>query len=317
MDVADIISEFGAYYINQGQNMSRIVKILNQKSVTENAFTTVVTDDTKWTASESTITRLLQPFQKDWTPLGDVGFKPVSIEQYPFKMDFEDTPDDLEPTWLGFLADGDLDRTQWPFVRWLIEVHLLPQIQEDYELNEIFGGVYAAPTAGTPGAAGTGMNGIKQIRNAHITDGKIVPITIGALETTPEAFVEQIEEFSDLINIRYAMQNMELNMSTTLAKRYRRGYRKLYGKDTDFDGVKSSVEDTNLTVVGKPSHEGSDIIWCTPKSNAVRLLKKKQNMNRVRVETAKRAVQIFTDFYSGIGFVIPQIVFTNDSELPV
>ncbi|AWW32433.1 hypothetical protein DN752_21060 [Echinicola strongylocentroti] len=317
MDVQDIITEFGAYYINQGQNLSRLVKILNEKSVTENAFTTVVTDDTLYRGGKSTIGRLLQPFQKGWTPIGNVGFTPIAIPQYPFKMDHEEYPDDLEATWLGFLADESLNRSEWPFIRWLVEVHLLPQIKEDYELNEIFSGVYVAPTPGTAGAAGTAMNGIKEIRNTHISDGRITPITIGALETDPQAFVEQIESFSDQINTRYWMQNMELNMSQTLAKRYRRGYRKLYGKDTDFDGVKSSVEDTNIMVVGKPSHEGSDIIWCTPKSNAIRLLKKSQNMNRVRIETAKREVSIFTDFYSGIGFLIPEIVFTNDSELPV
>lgn len=315
MNVADIITEFGAYYINQGQNKKNLVKILNEKSITEQAFTTVVTDDTLWRGAQSTIDRLLQPFQKGWTPIGTVGFTPIEIEQYPFKMDYEDYPDDLEAAWLGFLADGNLDRREWPFVRWVIETHLLPKIKEEYELNEIFAGVRTAVTPGTPGAAGTAMNGIKFIRNKHIDDGRITPITTGALETVPEAFVEQIEAFCDAINTRYWMQNMELNMSQTLQRRYARGYRALYGKDTDFNGVKTTVDNTNISIVGKPSHNGSDIIWTTPKSNAIRLMKKSQNMDRVRIETQKRQVQIFTDFYSGIGFLIPEIVFTNDLEL--
>lgn len=315
MNVADIITEFGAYYINQGQNMSRLVKILNEKSVTEQAFTTVVTDDTRWRGAQSTIDRLLQPFQKGWTPLGTTGFTPIEIEQFPFKMDYEDYPDELEATWLGFLADGNLDRREWPFVRWVVEVHLLPKIKEDYELNEIFAGVRVAPTPGNAGAAGTGMNGIKYLRNLYIGNGRITPINTGSLATDPSDFVDQIEEFCDMINTRYWMQNMELNMSQTLARRYARGHRAKYGKDNDFTGVKTTVEGTNITVVGRPSHNGSDIIWATPKNNAVRLLKKSQNMDRVRIETQKRQVQIFTDFYSGIGFLIPEIVFTNDLEI--
>jgi len=316
MNVADIVTEFDAYYINSGQNMARLIQILNEKSITEECFTTVITDDTKWKAAQSEVSRLLQPFQKAWTPLGTVSFKPVSIDQFPFKMDFEDYPDELEATWLGFLADGNLDRSVWPFIRWLTETHILPKIKEDYELNEIFSGVQDDPTPGTAGAISTAMNGIKQVRNFWISESRISPIATGALATDPSAFVSQIEDFADAINTKYWMQNMELNMSQTLAKRYRRGYRSLYGKDTDFNGIKTTVEDTNLVIKGLPSHEGSNIIWCTPKSNAIRLMKKSQNMERVRVETAKRQIHLFTDFYSGIGFAIPEIVFTNNLELP-
>lgn len=45
----------------------------------------------------------------------------------------------------------------------LVEGHLYARMDEDYELNEIFFGKLAAPTPGTPGAAGTGMDGIRTI----------------------------------------------------------------------------------------------------------------------------------------------------------
>jgi hypothetical protein len=44
------------------------------------------------------------------------------------------------------------------------------------------------------------------------------------------------------------------------------------------------------------------VIWCTPKANAVRLVKKSQNMNTVRIENVDRKVKLYTDFWSGIGF---------------
>lgn len=317
MIVADIITEFGAYYLKEGQNTQRLVKQLNEASETEQAFTTVVTDETLWRGSESTISRLLQPFQKAWTPTGEVTFTPVEIRQYPFKMDFQDHPDDLEATWLGFLASENLDRKTWPFVRWLVETHLIPKIKEDYEMNEIFAGELAAVTPGTPGAAGIAMNGIKFIRNAHIDDTRITPITLGALATDPATFVDQIEDFADQINKKYWNQTMDLNMSRTNARRFYRGMRAKYGKDTDFDGVRMQVDGTNLFVRGLASHEGSDIIWTTPKTNAVRLMKKNQNMNRVQIENVDRQVKIYTDFYSGIGFIIPEIVFTNELEVNV
>lgn len=315
MDVSAIVTEFGAYYIKGGQNETRLVKKLYEKSLTEQAFTTIVTDETKWRGSEAVISRLLQPFQKAWTPVGAVSFTPIDIDAFKLKMDFEDYPDDLEATWLGFLADEKLDRKEWPFVRWLVEQHIIPKMQEDYELNEIFAGVYAAPTAGTAGGAGTAMNGIKFIRNAHIDAGRIEPILTGALETDPLDFVDQMEAFADSINTKYWNAPMDLNLAQQLERRFVRGMERKYGRNLDYKGAGSKIEGTNITLVGRPSMNGSDIIWATQKSNAVRLVKKSQNMNQVRIENVDRKVKLYTDFWTGIGFLIPEIVFTNDLEL--
>jgi len=315
MDVAAIVAEFGAYYINQGQNATRLVKKLYEKSMTEEAFTTVVTDETKWRGGESTITRLLQPFQKTWTPTGTFSAKPIEIDAFKLKLDFEDYPDDLEATWLGFLADANLDRKEWPIVRWLVEEHILPRMNQDFEINEIFNGVYAAPTTGTAGAGGTAMNGIKTIRNGHIADGRIVPISTGALETNPLLFVEQMEEFVDSINTLYWNSPMQLNVSQQLERRFLRGFERKYGRNINYTGTGTQIDGTNITLVGRPSQNGSNILWATPKTNAVRLVKKSQNLNTVRIENVDRKVKLYTDFWTGIGFLIPEIVFTNDLEL--
>lgn len=317
MDVSAIVSEFGAYYIKGGQNETRLVKKLYEKSMTEQAFTTVVTDETKWRGSEAVIDRLLQPFQKGWTPIGTATFTPIEIDAFKLKLDFEDYPDDLEATWLGFLADNNLDRKVWPFIRWLVEQHIIPKMQEDYELNEIFAGVYAAPTPGTAGGAGTAMNGVKAIRNAHITAGRITPITSGALATDPLDFVDQIEAFCDSINTKYWNAPMDLNLAQQLERRFVRGMERKYGRNLDYKGAGTMVEGTQINLVGRPSMNGSDIIWATPKTNAVRLVKKSANMNQVRIENVDRKVKLYTDFWTGIGFLIPEIVFTNDLELPV
>ncbi len=318
MDITDIIAEFGAYYIKSGQNMSRLVKQLNEQSVTEQAFTTVVTDETLWRASESRMSRVLQPFQKAWTPIGVVTFVPVAIQNFKMKIDHEDHPDDLEATWLGFLADNSLDRKEWPFVRWFIETHLLPQSKEDYELNEIFAGVYAAPTPGTAGAAGTSMNGIKLIINGHIDSGRITPIITGTVPTDPLDFVDYVEQFGDNINTKYWSIPMQLVMGQTLKRRFLRGYKSKYGQNTDYTAnAKGDVDLTNLTIFGAPSHNGSEKMWATPKNNSVRLVKKSQNMNTVRVENVDRLVKMYSDWYSGVGFVIPELVFTNDRDLTV
>lgn len=315
MNVADLIAEFGAYYQNQGQNSQRIYRVLRAQFMTQMLFTLVLSDETIWRAAKSTITRLVQPFQKGFTPIGEATFSPVEIRQHKIKMDYEVYPDDIEATWLGFLASENQDRKTWPIVRWLVEQEILPQIQEDLELNEIFSGVYAAPTTGTAGAAGTAMNGIKKIINDHITAGRTTTIATGALSNDPVTFVEQVEDFARQINIRYRMQQMTLGMSEERAKLYEQGYDEKYNVNYRRDTDTMRVRYQNISVMGLPSHQNSDKIWTTPKANAILLKKKSVNEGRVQMESEDRRVKLWNDFWIGLGFILPELIFTNDQDL--
>lgn len=315
MNIADIKTEFGAYYLNNGQNLSRLFKLLNIQSVTDSVLTPIKTDETVWRASKATLGRVLQPFQKAWTPINDLVFTPVAIEQFKQKIDSEEYPDDLEATWLGFLSGDGLDRKTWPFVRWFVEVMLIPQAIEDYELNEVYKGVFAAPAAGTAGAAGTAINGIKKAINDHVTAGRITPIVTGAPDADNKIFVDQIESFVDAVNIRYQHIPMQLCMQPSLERRFMKGYRALYGKDTDYKGSNGHVDFSNVDIKGLPSMIGSNKIWMTPKGNGIHLGKRTQNKNAAQIESVDRKIKLFSDWSSGVGFIIPEIVFTNDQDL--
>jgi hypothetical protein len=316
MDIADILVEFGAYYLNNGQNMGRLYRQLRQPTTTEQVMTTFLTEETRYQASESRIDRVLQPFQKAWTPISEVQFVPIIIEQFKMKMDHQEYPDDLEGTWLGFLSSGDLNRAEWPFIRWLVEMELIPQIMEDYELEEIFYGVQAAPTPGTPGAVGTSINGLRKQINDQVTAGRITPIATGVPATVATDFVDQVEGFVDAINTKYWNISMQLMLNQTLHRRFMRGYKEKYGQYTDYrQNNEAMVDFSNITLLGCPSFKNSPKFVVTPRSNILHLGKKTQNMNRVRLETEDRLVKIFTDFWRGVGFLIPEIVFTNDQDL--
>jgi hypothetical protein len=187
MTIQEIITAYGAYYLNNGQNATRLVQLLFRRGVTEQLFSSIVTDDTLYQAAKTVLGTILQPFQKAWTPKGNLVVTPITIKQFKMKADVEETPDDLEATWLGFLADGSLKRTEWPFVRWFLEVHLIPQIEEDYELNEVYAGVRQEPANGVAGPPGTAMDGIRKILNDHTGAGRITPSVLGAIPTDPRA----------------------------------------------------------------------------------------------------------------------------------
>jgi hypothetical protein len=316
MDIADIITEFGSYYIDQGQNMARLVKQLYWAGVTENYLTPMITDETVYRTAESEMTTLIQPYQDAWTPKGAVNFKPVEIHLFNQKIDFESNPHKLEATWLGFLSGPQVDPLEWPFIRWLMEVHLVPKMQEDMEINEIYGGLFTAPAAGVPGAAGTAMDGIKTIINRHIDAGRTEPIAdLGAIPTDDLDNYEYFEMFDDRIGKKYWMQEMTIGCDMAVARRALRGKGIKYRTNTVGVAIDNKLEYTNLSIVGMPSHMDSNKIWATPKSNACYFRKKTPNMKQFKVESIKRMLTVYTDFWNGVGFLIPEIIWTNAEDL--
>ena len=327
LTIEAILQEFGRYYIAGGQNIARLIQRAFISAQTESLFGSIVTDDTQFRMAKTELGRILQAFQPGWTPLGELTATPVVLSQFPMKVDLEMTPDQIEASWLGFLADSDLDRSKWPLIRWLIEAHILPQVQEDYELNEVYLGKFVAPTKGTPAAAGTAMDGIRTIINNGVSAGRITPIALGAIPSDPQAFCDYVEAFARGFNIRYKGRPMPICMNTTLAERYARGRQAKYGRDSNFTAPKPiiagngdsltpiPVEFTQHYVLGLNSMGNSSKLWATPDDNRKKLAKKSVNQNLVRVESAKREVAIFTDYYKGVGFPLQQAVFTNDLDL--
>jgi hypothetical protein len=313
--IADVVAQFGAYYLNNNQNLASLYQLLRRATQTESMFTPVNTDDTIWRAAKTLFSRVVQPFQKQFTPLAGVTFVPVAIQQFKMKVDAQEYPDELEATWLGFLDGEGIDRKSWPFVRWYCEVYLIPQIKQDIETLEIYQGVYQAPVNGVAGPAGTSMDGIKVTINRHITAGRITPITTGVLETDPLAFVDQIEAWVDGIDKAYWSIPMMLGCSETLERRFLRGQERKYGKNTGGGALGTTVNNTNITLKGLVSHQNTEKFWCTPVANAVMLRKRIQNQTAIQVENVDRLLKFFTDFSMGIGFIIPEIVFTNDRDL--
>ena len=70
LTVTDLITEFGAYYLQGSQNVNRVLKMMMQPAITEQYMTLIKTDDTIYQLAQGKINDLLQPFQKAFTPKG-------------------------------------------------------------------------------------------------------------------------------------------------------------------------------------------------------------------------------------------------------
>lgn len=323
----DVVAEYGAYYRAEGQGLKDLFRLFTQRSATEQYFSDFrVTEKTKIEKATAEITRVLQRFQKAWTPIGNTTFKIEPIELKKWKIDVQETPDDLEESWLGFLASNDLDRTKWPFVRYWIEELILKQAEHDWEMNEVFAGVLGTVTPGTATGAGSTINGINKVINDWITAGRTAPLVTGAVPTDPVAFVNYIETFVKEIP-KVLLPSLEpIRMSQELGQRYMDGMELKY--NTNYERASNLIKVHNMpvtiatqtvetngekfTIPGLPSHNGSEKIWTTLKGNSVLAKKKPGNETAMKVENVDRTVKVYTDAYRGLGFWIPEYILVND-----
>lgn len=302
-----IVQEYGAYYLNSGQNMARLLQLLFYKRESLKHFTPIKTDDTVYRMAQGRISSLVQSFQKGWTPKGDLEFVPNELKLHKMKVDFEVYPDDIEDNWLGFLASNSLDRKEWPLVRYILESYIYNQIAEDLELNEIYKGVYTAPTAGTAGVAGNSMDGLKKaLKHADVNHDS----TIGTLDGS--TIYDQAEAIFELVSERYQTTQMNIHFAPKWHRAFLKDKRSLGYYDLTGPGsINDSLDFSPSKVVGLPSMIGTNDWFVTPKTNAIHLTKKGENAGKVKIEEAKRCVNILTDWWEGVGFGINELVWTN------
>jgi len=322
--ITDIVTDFGAYYKPGSDNQKNLRKMLYKPSETAAFFQPRPTEDTIWRGTFASLTRVLQPFQKAFTPISSLTFQPNSFDLYKLKIDAKEYPDELEPSFVGFLANmEELDRTKWPFGRYWVEEHLLPKSVEDFETLECFAGVYAAPAPGVAGAAGTSMNGLRKVIRTYNTAGRTNlgdgAIVTGAAAGDDADFCTQVEEFVADIPSLFRSKIDHVFMSKALELKYKRGKRKKYAAYVNFiesPGLYTIEDFPNVSVKGLESHEGSGLYWASPSINRINPKKKAALKNTmVLKEFSAREVSAYTDWWECLNYEVPEFIFHNDQDL--
>lgn len=309
VDVSNLVSSFGDYYLNEGQNMDRLKSAIRQPSVTPGIAKPLIVDGEVYRMSNNALGEVVQQFQKQFTAKGDLVFEPNEIRLRRMKMDLSLYPDDVVSSWAGFLANvNENERAQWPLIRYMLEKEVIPQKAHDLETKAYFKGVYAAPTPGTPGTTSGVMNGIKKLIDDGLTATTMNAVTLSAAPTAANMF-DIIEEFAGNIDSVLDNTPMVLCMSKTFVRHYLRDKRNTHGTDVNYDANKITIDfQENLQIVGLPSMAGESYIWATPKDNLL-YLRRTNGMKTPKIEESKREVFLMTDWYEALGFGYDALVY--------
>lgn len=310
----DLVTEFGSYYINQGQNMATLMQKLRQKPITPSICSPAVTENTVYRRAQSSLGSIVQAFQKAFTEKGTFEFKPRTIDLYHMKIDIALFPDDIVESWVGFLEDiNSNDRKNWPLIRYILEMDIIPQMMQDLEKKEYYKGILASVTPGTAGVTGQSMNGLrkwlKDGLSAHGGDGSIRDLNAGSISSSN--IFDKVEEIADKLDTILEGEQLTMAMSPYWVRKYLRDKRNTHGTDVNYDSNKLSVDFfDNCRIVGLPSMAGTDDIWVTPSRN-VKYIRRTSGMKTPKVEELKREVFLMTDWWEGLGFDLNELVFAH------
>lgn len=307
MTISNVVTEFGAFYKEGSANKKNLQPQLFQDQVTPSICTPIITNDTVYDISGAELAEVLQPYQDLFTKKGNLTFTPRRIPLRQMKIDWEDNPVRLEGNWLGFLANNKLKKSEYPFVQWLIETRLINRSKQDRELLAYFKGVYVAATPGTAGAAGAVMDGLKKLIDDGITATTINLVGITGGLTASNIF-DQVELFDKALPETWLGHEVAICMSPAWVKAYHTDKRNTLGVQPTYKKGDEIVDFSENKIVGLPSMSGTNYIFATPKFNLVHLTNKVKG-NDFTLESSKRTVSIFTDWWEGMGFLEDDLVY--------
>lgn len=307
IDIDAIITEYKKYYIDNGQGVKDIAKKLFIPFGTEGVMTSRRVTDSVYQGGTAQISKVLQAYQKGWTPMGGLTIKPNQIFLTHFKVDIDVEPYEVTDSWLEFLRDNKLSPMQFPLVKYMIEEFVIPQIQEELEMDAVFNGIKQEMVVGTPLVAGDAIDGLKKQLIDKITAGKIQNIALDPINQANTC--EMIEKFSDAVDKKLLRKKMILNTSPTISTWYPRDKRNQFGYvGNDLSGA---IDGTTMKVNPLDSMEGSNALWTTPKDNLVSLWRADSNAKIFSIQESKRELSIMTDFWWGCGFLFDPFIYAH------
>lgn len=316
--VTDILTQYGQYYEKQGQNMSRLKAAPMQPSVTLNVpgIQHLSTDETIYKMANPIFTKVLQPFQKNFTDKGGVEFLPNEIRLSHMKVDQSFYPQDIEDSWLGFLAgDSSANQENWPIVRYLLEEYIMKQVIADKESDVVFKGKRQDPTTNVAGDPADVMDGFAELIRAGLlnADNPMNHVAgIGDLNTSD--IFDQVEAFDDAISRQFANENIVIFCAPEMEVAYLRKKRALGYYDIKVDGdITTRIDFTRHILKGVPSMIGSKTMFATLPQNIIHLKKRDANKSNVDIQKADRLVKVLMDWWEGLGFGVNKLVWATDN----
>lgn len=312
VDTSELKTEFGRYV--SSDKMSIFQKLVGPISCTS-YMSTMITDKFEVRASQAAIDSVLQTFTPKFTPKGKAKFTPLTIRQFPMKINVEIYPSDIIDDVLGYLYDESLEPKDMPIVRYIVEQLIKPKLDEDRELA-LCKGRYKEPAASgstfTPNNADETCDGFMtqlcDLKKASDTDITWLLDGTAALGEGEE-LLSQIEQAVDEVSPLYKNKTMFIHADPELIVKYGRAYRAKYPTTKNEDGEKIKVDFSRFTFGAIEGMRGTGAFFITPKENFKHVMSRNPQNVGLRMTTDDYAAKVLGEWREGVGFWIKEAIF--------
>jgi len=315
IDLTEINAQLGAY---MRKHENKIWSGAFRDITLEKFMTPIMGVKSQYVSRDAKMGKVLQPHQKQWTPKGEIalGAKINAVQH--IKADIViDNLDELFDSHAAELADESVERDKMPFIPWLVNENILPQIKEEMAYNS-YNGVYLAPTAGTAGASEDSVDGLATIIAADITATNLTPFTTGVISASN--IIDLVDDYVDYIDSTpYGKFVKTILLADELVRMYKRAYKLEFGTSLDYKGMGSfegmnvaPIDGSQKKLVGVEDMNGSQRMIATWDGNLIKMFNKVNTPEKMFTDLDKRDVILYTDFFRGYGYKHYRGMFVND-----
>lgn len=312
VDTTELKQEFGKYV--SSDKLTIFQKLVGPITCT-NYMSTIITDKFEVRASQASITSVLQTFTPRFTPKGKAKFTPMTIKQYPMKINVEVYPSDIINDVLGYLYDEKLEPKDMPIVRYIVEQLIKPKLDEDREIA-LVKGRYKEPEASgssyTPNEVNETCDGfltqLCDLKKASDTD--ITWLLDGTASLGEgEQLLNEVEQAADEVAPLYKNKTMFIHADPDLILKYSRAYRDKYPNTKNQDGEKVKVDYTKFTFAPIEGMRGTGAFFITPKENFKHIMSRAPKNVNLRMTTDDYLAKVLGEWREGVGFWIKEAIF--------
>jgi len=313
IDTQELQKEFGRYV--NAQKLEIFRSLLGTTSSLQ-YMTTMITDKFEVRATHSHITSVLQSFTPQWTPKGKAKFTPLTIRQYPMKINVEIIPSDVIDEVLGYLYDENLDPKDMPIVQYIVEQLVKPKLDEERETAFAIG-IYKEPEAGQDG--NFVANDANQVLDGYLTTlcrikagGNKEGINLlfdGKSLGEGNQLITDIESAIDKVSPLYKSQKLSIHADPDLVLKYARAYREKFPNTKNEDGKNIKVDYTKFEFAEIEGMRGTGAFFITPKENFRHLMSRDPQNQKLRMATQDYAAKIYGEWREGVGFWLAEAIF--------
>ena len=312
VDTNELKTEFGKYV--SSDKLSIFQKLVGPISCT-GYMSTIITDKFEVRASQAAIDSVLQTFTPKFTPKGKSNFTPMTIKQYPMKINVEIYPSDIINDVLGYLYDESLEPKDMPIVRYIVEQLIKPKLDEDRELA-LCKGRYKDPQQSgstyTPNKAEETCDGfVTQLCDLKKNSDTEVTWLLNGTASLGEGeqLLKQIDQAVDSVSPLYKNKTMFIHADPDLVVKYSRAYRDKYPTTKNEDGEKVKVDFSRFTFGAVEGMRGTGAFFITPKENFKHVMSRNPQNISLRMTTDDYAAKILGEWREGVGFWIKEAIF--------